>query len=122
MDFRVGFQKNWIKDKDVGGGISKTEMTGYIPLDKFIGQIIEAGHRLIEKRTAENYYHFPQGEEVDLSFNDPTQSKGYDPADAFQDNLAAQSRINRLKDEYISIIEKAKKDYDKSIEDTTKDV
>lgn len=93
MEYRVGYLKDWSRDLDPGGGKIITEMHGYIPVQKRIENIMEAGGRLVEHRTAEAYYHFRTGEEYDLSFDDPTQRKGYDPADATQDNYANKARL-----------------------------
>lgn len=102
MLFRTPYgAKRWKKDLDPGGGKIIVELAGYIPVQKRIENIMDAGHRLVESRTAEAYYHFKTGEEIDLDFEDITMRKGYDVADAVQDQYAAELGIkaeeNRIK-------------------------
>lgn len=91
--YRVGFKKDWVKDLEPGGGKVMVELTGYIPVQRRIQQIMDAGHRLVEHRTAENYFHFKPGEEPDLTFENYVGQKNYDPADATQDLYRNKARL-----------------------------
>lgn len=93
MNFRVGFQRSWTKQLDPGGGPIIVELAGYIPVQRRIKEMMDAGRRLVEHRTAEAYYHYSTGQDPDLDFWDPTLEKGYDPADATQDAMAVKARL-----------------------------
>lgn len=96
MEFQTPYLR-FAKNLDSGGGKIIVELAGYIPVNRRIKEMMEAGKRLIEHRTAEAYFHFKTGENPDLDFNDPTQEPGYDPADATQDAYAAKMRLNAQK-------------------------
>lgn len=117
MEYRVGYLKTWKKDMDKGGGTSKTETSGYVPVDRRIENLMLAGHRLVESRKAEDYYNFHPNDEIDLSYDDPTRQKGYDPADATQDTYIAKARIEAQKR-----LNAAKVVEPKSNENTTQDM
>lgn len=84
---------------------SKVEKQGYISAEKRIGAIMAAGMRLDSSRREQ--FDFPDGQ-VDESFIDPTRSGNYDMADAFQDGLATQGRLNAQKKAAIDAAEAEK--------------
>ena len=92
MEFQTPYTKRK-KDLDAGGGPIIVELTAYIPVQRRIKEMMDAGKRLVEHRTAEAYYHYSTGEDPDLDFWDPTLEKGYDPADATQDLYATQASL-----------------------------
>lgn len=75
---------------EVNPGGSNVDRAGYISAHKRIENIMYAGQRLVQSRR--EMYDF-EGDEIDEDFNDPTRSKNYDMADAFQADLAAKERI-----------------------------
>jgi len=81
--------------------LTKTESAGYIPPKKQIENLIEAGRRLQEYR--KEMYDFPEGEDVDESYEDPTRGPGYDLADFSRDKqglvekVRAQDRASKTK-------------------------
>lgn len=85
------------KNLDSGGGRIIVEMTGYRSAQQRIEDILNAGQRLVEHRTAENMFHFAEGEEPDLAFTDPTMDKNWDLADAAQATYATEMRLNAQK-------------------------
>lgn len=98
MNYRVGYQRSWKKDLDKGGGRIIVELAGYVPVQRRIKEMMEAGRRLVEHRTAEAYYHYSTGQDPDLDFWDPTLEKGYDPADATQDAYTVKARLRAQKE------------------------
>lgn len=73
-----------------GGGEDLVERGGYMPLHLKVEQLLEAGKRLIEYTSG---YDF-EGE-IDEEYYPTTRQKGYDMADAFQDNQAVMAEIKR---------------------------
>ena len=92
MEFQTPYNRTK-KQLDSGGGPIIVELAGYIPVQRRIKEMMDAGRRLVEHRTAEAYYHYSTGQEPDLDFWDPTLEKGYDPADATQDAYAVKARL-----------------------------
>jgi len=89
------------KHYEQNDGLSATESAGYIPPKKQIENLINAGKRLLEWRKEQ--YDFPEDDNVDESFEDPTRRSGYDLADASRDaadvakRLRAQAAANKSK-------------------------
>ena len=75
-------------------GITLVERAGYIPAQQRIENLMLAGQRLVQAR--KELYDFPDGK-IDHNFSDPTRSKNYDLADAFQDGLKVEARLNAQK-------------------------
>lgn len=63
-------------------GPNLVEKAGYIPAKIQIENLILAGIRLKEHR--QDLYDFKSLAEIDMDFYDPTRSKNFDLADAFQ--------------------------------------
>ena len=55
------------------------ETAGYIPADRKIESMIDAGRRLLDFRAG---YEFQDGEEIPDDYLDPTRDPGFDLADA----------------------------------------
>lgn len=71
-------------------GPSFIEKAGYIPAKARIENMILAGQRLVAFRKEQfDMSH----DKIDEDFDDPTRSKNYDLADAFQDSLAVNARF-----------------------------
>lgn len=81
------------------GGKVLIEKAGYISAKERIENIIAAGARLLQTRA--EMYDFKEGEEIDEDFFDPTRSKGYDMADAFQDGLQVSERLKKAEREAV---------------------
>ena len=73
---------------------SVTEKAGFVPAKVRIENLINAGQRLMESRM--NAYDF-YDDEIDEEFDDPTRRPGYDLADATQEAMAVQNRLNAQK-------------------------
>lgn len=100
MDFYTHYRRpERILEK--GGGVSAVERAGYISAKSRIENIMAAGERLASYRKAT--YDFEDGE-IDENFIDKTREKGYDLADAFQD----QERLNEKSERFVSEVEKVK--------------
>lgn len=96
MKFNTPYERSQ-KNLDAGGGEIIVELAGYIPVQRRIKEMMDAGKRLVEHRTAEAYYHYSTGEDPDLEFWDPTLERGYDPADASMQSRAVKYRLNAQK-------------------------
>lgn len=68
------------EEYEVNIGPSLVEKVGYVPANILIENMIYAGERLDLARS--DYYDFPDPDQVDYDFIDPTRSKNFDPADA----------------------------------------
>lgn len=89
------FQTRYTHEKsfpEVNIGKRLVEKAGYIPAKDRIENMILAGQRLIEHRMS--MYDFDSNKELDESYYDPTRSKNFDLADAFQ---LSQNAENNLK-------------------------
>lgn len=69
------------------------EKAGYIPAKDRIENMILAGQRLIEHRMS--MYDFDSNKEFDESYYDPTRSKNFDMADAFQMKQNVENNIKQ---------------------------
>jgi len=69
------------------------EKAGYIPAKDRIENMILAGQRLIEHRMS--MYDFDSNKELDENYFDPTRSKNFDMADAFQMQQNAENNIKQ---------------------------
>ena len=78
------------------------EKAGYISAEKRITNLMLAGQRLVESRKAQ--YDFPDGK-IDETFSDPTRRKGYDPADATQDQLQIINRVQESVQKNVNVEE-----------------
>lgn len=76
-----------IPEKNSGKRI--TEKAGYLSAQKRIENLLLAGRRLVASRA--QAYDFEH--EIDEDYEDPTRNPGYDMADAFQDQLGADMRL-----------------------------
>jgi len=79
------------KHLEENDGLTITESAGYIPPKVQIENLINAGKRLAQWRKEQ--YDFPEDDDVDESFEDPTRGPGYDLADASRDAKAVSDRI-----------------------------
>jgi len=68
-----------------------TESAGYVPSKVQIENLIEAGRRLVAYRKEQ--YDFPNNEDVDDSYEDPTRGPGYDLADASRTAQVVAERL-----------------------------
>jgi len=71
------------------------ETAGYVSAKQRIESLISAGMRLRAYRVSQ--FDYPDLKSIDENFNDPTRRKGYDLADATQDKLALEARMNDRK-------------------------
>lgn len=72
---------------------SKVETAGFIPQSVRIQNLIDSGRRLIQSRS--QTYDYPDGNyDENAPVPDITRRPNYDMADAFQDSLAINERIN----------------------------
>lgn len=89
MNFSTPYKREKTPPENNSGEI-KVERSGYVSAETRINNLMLAGQRLIQSR--KESYDFPDGN-INFNFNDPTRRKGYDLADAFQDNLEATQRL-----------------------------
>jgi len=89
-----------VDEGEVMSLISKTETAGYVPAEKKILNLINAGKRLDNYRKEQ--YDIAEGEDVseDVVF-DVTRSPNFDMADASQLALQANARIRKAKAEKV---------------------
>lgn len=80
---------------EINSGENLVERAGYIPAKIQIENLINAGIRLKEHRA--EMYDFKTLAEIDLDFHDPTRSKNFDIADAFQLKTALEHRLKASK-------------------------
>jgi hypothetical protein len=99
-------------------GKSKTEVRGYIPAEKKITSMIEAGQRLEQSRIDQYDY---QEEVPDDFLPDPTRNPGYDMADAQADYEAALFRLTQAQEAAVATNEVPDKNEQASAEES-KDV
>lgn len=78
---------------EVNSGEILVETAGYVSAEKRISNLMLAGQRLADYR--KGLYDFDHNQELDESFSDPTRSKNYDLADAFQDELSLHERLSK---------------------------
>nr|QJB19359.1 MAG: hypothetical protein [Microvirus sp.] len=78
---------------EVNLGKRLVEKAGYIPAKDRIENMILAGQRLIEHRMS--MYDFESNKELDESYYDPTRSKNFDMADAFQMQQNVENNIKQ---------------------------
>ena len=76
---------------EINPGPVLVERAGYIPAKIQIENLILAGKRLQEYRA--EMYDFTDLSKIDLNFHDPTRSKNFDIADAFQLKRALEARL-----------------------------
>ena len=72
---------------------SITEQSGYIPPDRQIQDMMNAGRRLQEYRMSQ--YDFASPDDIDESLSDPTRSANFDLADATQMAMSADEAIKK---------------------------
>jgi len=88
---RFNTQYDHIKQPpESNSGITKVERAGYIPAQKRIENLMLAGQRLVQSR--KEAFDFPDGK-IDFSFTDPTRTKGFDMADAFQNMESINRKV-----------------------------
>lgn len=68
-----------------------TESAGYVTVKQRVESLLDAGKRLVQARS--EMYDFPEGNEIDENFEDPTRDKNFDLADATQLELNAKNNI-----------------------------
>lgn len=90
VKFATGYKPNEIT-KEKNSGKSKTEQAGYVPPHIQIGRMFEAGQRLDASRRDE--FDFPDENEVDPNWIDPTRRPDYDLADATQAKIAVEANL-----------------------------
>ncbi|MDR2602609.1 MAG: hypothetical protein LBC53_09210 [Spirochaetaceae bacterium] len=79
-----------------GGGEIITESVGYVPPDRQIAAMIQAGEAL---NVARSYmYDFPSGTRIDDEFSDPTRVRNFDMADAHGIKEALEIRLKAQRD------------------------
>ena len=76
---------------------SITEQGGYIPPERQIQDMMNAGRRLQEYRMSQ--YDFASPDDIDESLSDPTRSANFDLADASQQAYDAYQRLHTAVDE-----------------------
>ena len=76
---------------------SITEQSGYIPPERQIQDMMNAGRRLQEYRMSQ--YDFASPDDIDESLSDPTRSANFDLADASQQAYDAYQRLHTAVDE-----------------------
>jgi len=79
------------KNPEIMDPLTITESAGYIPPKKQIENLINAGKRLQAWR--KEMYDFPDSENVDDAFEDPTRGPGFDLADASREASAVNARL-----------------------------
>lgn len=103
MQYRTQRDKRGYDDNEVPVGPRIVETAGYIPVDKQIQILIDAGRRLDASR---GEYEFDADTDVPDSYEDVTRAPGFDMADA--SSLKAQksyrlrerlAELNRKKEE-----------------------
>ena len=72
------------------------ETAGYMSAEKRITNLLLAGQRLDSAR--KEAYDFPDGQ-IDEKFVDPTRASNYDIADAYQDSLDVNRRLEEAEKE-----------------------
>jgi len=90
--FRTQYKGGYAK-KEANHGKRMVETAGYIPAQKRIEQIMQAGQRLMDYRKEQ----FDFWEQIDESFHDPTRDPNFDMADAFRLAEEANARIRAHK-------------------------
>ena len=88
------FQTRYNRPERIGefnSGENLVERAGYIPAKIQIENLILAGKRLQEHRA--EMYDFTELSKIDLDFYDPTRSKNFDIADAFQLKRDVEARL-----------------------------
>lgn len=75
-------------------GKRHVDKTGFIPAQRRIENIINAGRRLVAARS--EMYDFPD-DKIDENFIDPTRSPNFDMADAFQLSEVAKNNMQESK-------------------------
>lgn len=113
MKFNSAYNIQSKTPPEQNSGELKVERSGYISAETRITNLMLAGQRLVQSR--KEAYDFPDGK-IDTDFYDPTRKKGYDLAEAFQDNLSVQDRLkaSQTAQEQRTEAEKAKKGVDDS--------
>lgn len=99
MNFATHYKPNRCSP-EINSGEIMVEKAGYIPAQKRIENLINAGQRLKEFRAEQ--FDFPDEKSIDHSFMDPTRRKNFDMADASQISYQTQQNIKesqRLKAE-----------------------
>jgi len=101
------FQTKYSHEKSPGEvnlGKNLVEKAGYIPAQTRIENMILAGQRLVEHR--KEMYDFSDGKDIDENYIDPTRSKNFDMADAFQ--IQQNLENNRKQSELLKASQTAK--------------
>ena len=75
---------------------SITEQSGYIPPERQIQDMMNAGRRLQEYRMSQ--YDFASPDDIDESLSDPTRSANFDLADATQMAMSADEGIKKAEE------------------------
>lgn len=92
MQFQTPYKRLAARiDEDLDYKTSLVERAGYVPANRLISSMIEAGRMLNRYRSEQ--YDFPSDVDVDESFSDPTRTQGYDPAEGTQALLDLQQRV-----------------------------
>ena len=92
------------------------ETAGYVSAEKRITNLLLAGQRLDSAR--KEAYDFPDGQ-IDENFVDPTRASNYDIADAYQDSLDVNRRLEEAEKESKKVNDN--KESDSGKDDTKKE-
>ena len=92
------------------------ESAGYVSAEKRITNLLLAGQRLDSAR--KEAYDFPDGQ-IDEKFVDPTRASNYDIADAYQDSLDVNRRLEEAEKESKKVDDN--KESDSGKDDTKKE-
>lgn len=77
---------------EINTGEKLVETAGYMTAQQRIEAIMNAGKRLESWRKEQ----FDFDDKIDENFYDPTRSKNYDLADAFQDGLSVHAKLKLM--------------------------
>lgn len=90
MNFATHYKPNRCSP-EINSGEIMVEKAGYIPAQKLIENLINAGQRLKEFRSEQ--FDFPDEKSIDHTFMDPTRIKNFDMADASQMSYKTEQNI-----------------------------
>jgi len=95
MDYQKNYTgKRYGKPSEQNGAELFTEQSGYIPAQKRIENLLNAGQRLKDFR--DQQFDFVDENSIDDQFFDPTRTKNFDLADATQLQYDLTGRQKRL--------------------------
>ena len=90
VQFRTAYDRPPVK-LEINKDEKLVETAGYIPAQKRIENMINAGQRLVDYRKSQ--YDFDDEKSIDPDFRDPGRSLNFDMADATQLQLSTAERL-----------------------------